>query len=196
MSIALGSVERGRVPTLTIHIPARVEVVPQCTPDGLIRVTIVVPDAPPHICRRLLAVIYSQRSARHIQNRKEWRTEGHRREHVVHDVEVRDVVEEDATDEAQEVAVDGGDCAARGCPCATAVDWDFGVCVVQKGDHDNPVVHEQPGHAVELRKLPDPDCRRDFVEDPCGCANSEVGKDNRVPLVGQKDHGVCYGRSK
>lgn len=188
VSFALGRVVRGRVPTLTIDVPARVEVVPQRAPNRLVRAMIIVSDAPPHIHRCLFAVICVQAVSGRREDHEGWRTKGHRGEHVVHDVEVGDVVEEHTPDETQEIAVDGGRRTTCGSPCAPAVHRDGGVDVVQKGDHDHPVVHEQPGHAVNSCQLPDPDCRRNFVEGPECYTDSEIGEDNRIALVRQKYH--------
>ena len=66
-------------------------------------------------------------------------TEGHHREEVVDDVEVRDVMEEEPTLPAQEVTVDGGSGTTLEVPLLIAVVGELDVSVVQVRDHDEPV---------------------------------------------------------
>lgn len=66
--------------------------------------------------------------------------EGDHGKEVVGDVVVRDVVEEEAADPAEERAVDGTDGATEERPFVLAVVGHGGVGVMEEGQHDNPVV--------------------------------------------------------
>lgn len=74
----------------------------------------------------------------------------HLREEMVYDVIVRHIVQEKATLPAQEISVDCTGSTSLIRPGIVAVMWDDGVCMVQVGDHDEPVGDEKPRNPVDL----------------------------------------------
>lgn len=82
-------------------------------------------------------------------------TEGHLREEMVHDVVVRDVVQEELARAPEELPVHRRRRAAPVRPRAAAVERNRGVGVLQEGDRDDPVVNEEPRDAVVLHHVPE-----------------------------------------
>lgn len=83
-------------------------------------------------------------------------TERHLGKVVVRDVMVGDTVQEELALPAEEITVHGGRGTAGKRPRRVAVVRQLRVCVMQVGDHDEPVAHPQPGNAVELHHGPEP----------------------------------------
>lgn len=142
------------------------------------------------------------RSVRNKRNRNgvmgQGRTEGDRREQVVRDVIMRDVVEEEAAGPAEERPVDGADSATEEAPLLVAEVRNGGVGVVQVGEHDDPVVREDVRHEVELGKVGEADLARPENEGGGHDAQTDVGRDDAVALVGLEERRrrleVLHGR--
>ena len=69
---------------------------------------------------------------------------------VVHDMVVRDSVEEENPLPAQEVPVDGRSCPSGISPCLVAVARYRRVSMVQVSHRDEPMIDNKPGDAVDL----------------------------------------------
>ena len=113
---------------------------------------------------------------------------------MVYDVVMGDIVEEEAALPAEEGAIDGSGRATLVTPSAAAVVRDIRVCVVEVGDHDEPVCDGEPGYEVELGD------GGEAVEGACvGDAadhgeDADVGDDDGVALAfGEEDRVGCVG---
>ena len=75
---------------------------------------------------------------------------GYLRKEVVHDMVVRDSVEEEDTLPAQEVPVDSCSCPSSISPCLVAVARYRRVSMVQVSHRDEPMIDNKPRDAVDL----------------------------------------------
>lgn len=87
-------------------------------------------------------------SARTVAPELKGLTERHPREEVMHDVVVRDSMQEELSGRTEEVAVDCGCHPAGIRPGPVTIPWNGGVCVVEVRDHYEPVTDEHPRYAV------------------------------------------------
>lgn len=117
---------------------------------------------------------------------------GHLGEEVVDDVEVSDTVEEEVSLPAEEVPVDGRSGTAGVAPGITAVVGDDGVGVVQVGDHDEPVSHQEPGDTVHLEDHGTAPDIAGALDEPAHRDETDVGEDDEGTLIlGEEDGGRC-----
>jgi hypothetical protein len=96
---------------------------------------------------------------------------------------MRNVMEEEATLPAQKVSVDSGSSTTLVSPCVIAVVWKLRICVVEVGDHNEPVGDAEPRDAIVFHNIgsaPSCDGQRDSVDHG---ENTGVGHEDCVALT-------------
>jgi len=128
--------------------------------------------------------------------------------YVVNDVEVGNIVEEEATLPAQEVPVDGSSSSTLEVPFLAAVVGERGVSVMKVGDHDDcsqvPMTHQtrvrrtnskhtpvgdaEPGNGVVLKDFSSAPNRRRVSDAPNHSGDTDVRHDDGIALgLGEED---------
>lgn len=109
---------------------------------------------------------------------------------MVHDVKMGDVVQKEASDPAQEVAIKRSDGAASIGPGAAAVVRQFRVGVMQVGERYDPVIHKAPRNDVEFDNACDSVCASAEVEGVQCCKDPSVRYQHRIALRTAKDNRI------
>lgn len=129
------------------------------------------------------SVIYDKMSGMCMKTvHKVWRTERHLREEVVNDMEVGDIMKEEAALPAKTIPVDGGGSTSLVVPFIVAVVGKIRVGVVEICDHDEPVGDFQPGDEIVLDDFGGSIDRARPADSPDHGRNADVRHDNRIAL--------------
>jgi len=115
--------------------------------------------------------------------------EGDHGEEVVSDVVVRDVVEEEAADPAEEGTIDGTDGTTEERPFVLAVVRHRGVGVMEEGQHDDPVVGKEVRNEVFAEEVEDTILVGVVGESAGHGRETNVGDDDGETLFGFEEGG-------
>jgi hypothetical protein len=109
---------------------------------------------------------------------------------VVSDVGFTDTVQDDSTDRAEELSVDGAECASSKRPLGGRVVREQGVGVLQEGNGDEPMVYLEVGDDVEDEDFTEASHGGPVGDDGEDDEETDVGPDDLVFVVGPEDDGA------
>lgn len=144
---------------------------PESAERWLFRVCVVLANEGLQVLSRLRAVV-----------------ERHLREEVMNDVEVRNIMEEEAALPSEERPVDGGSGTTLEVPFLATVVGESRIGVMEVGDHNEPVGDKEPGEAIILDNISSAVESRRVGNTPDHECNTDVGHDDCIALgLGEED---------
>lgn len=206
--------------TFVFNKLAKVVVLPKSLKHWCIRGRVVLPNQCTKVARGLRPVIcvrrYQLPTCDTQANHAILLTEGHLREKVVNHVIVRNIMQEEATLPAEEVAIDGARSATLEGPFTFSEMGQLRVGVVEVGDHDklrrvrsagmqirqtltyrpHPMTDGQPWYTVVFYNSGGSVYRAAICDEPSHQKNANVRKDDRIALARVEEYGRCYNKGQ